>query len=267
MGIGAKFNSRKIMILGQVTYGYGLTKNNASTTMYSLGIYIPINSKKHKQLDQDDDKSNNKKDDAKKKDSTSKNNGNVTNNIYITINMDSVLKAKGLLDDSGNPITGRRGGSDDGEDEAATRKRRRKPFNSLGLDDFNDKDYRIDSLDGKPVIRFVVYFEFDEYGLNSRAFADIDKVIGHLKHSPDFSVEIKGYTDSVGSNQFNNLLSRKRAKMVLDYMNSRGVPADVMKAKAYGSDSPVADNSDPNQAWLNRRAEIIIHRKDQLASQ
>src|SRR6185437_10199795 len=193
MGIGAKFNSRKIMVLGQVTYGYGLSGNNASTTMYSVGIYIPINSKKHKQLDDDKKPYNkNQKDKAKKNDSTSKNTGNVTNNIYITINMDSVLKAKGLLDDNGNPIGGRRGGSDDGEDEASARRRRRKPFNSLGLDDFGDNDYRIDSLDGKPVIRFVVYFEFNEYGLNSRAFADIDKVIGHLKRSPEFSVEIKG---------------------------------------------------------------------------
>ena len=268
MGIGAKFNSRKIMVLGQVTYGYGLSKNNASTTMYSIGIYLPINGKKHKQLDQDEDKSNNKnaKDDAKKKDTTSKNNGNVTTNIYITINMDSVLKAKGLLDDNGNPITGRRGGGDDGDDEASVRGRRKKQFRSLGLDDFNDRDYKVDSLDGKPVIRFVVYFEFNEYGLNSKAFNDIDKVINHLKRSPEFSVEIKGYTDSVGPNQYNNLLSRRRAKMVLDYMNSRGVPAEAMKAKAYGSDDPVADNSDPNQAWLNRRAEIIIHRKE-LASQ
>lgn len=270
MGIGAKFNSRKIMVLGQITYGYGLSGNNASTTMYSLGIYLPINSKKHKAPDQDDDKPRNKKDDAKKNDSTSKGNGNVTNNIYITINMDSVLKAKGLLDDNGNPVTGggrRRGGGDDGgDDEASSVGRRKKPFRNLGLDDFNDNDYKIDSLDGKPVIRFVVYFEFNEYGLNSGAFGSIDKVISHLKRSPEFTVEIKGYTDSVGSNQYNNMLSRRRAKMVLDYMNSRGVPTELMKAKAYGSDNPVADNSDPNQAWLNRRAEIIIHRKE-LASQ
>ena len=266
MGIGAKFNSRKIMVLGQVTYGYGLSGNNASTTMYSVGIYIPINSKKHKQLDEDDKTAKkNTKDDDKKKDSTSKNTGNVTNNIYITINMDSVLKAKGLLDDNGNPVGGRRGG-DDGEDEATTRQRRKKAFRNLGLDDFSDNEYRVDSMDGKPVVRFVVYFEFNEYGLNSKAFNDIDRVISHLKRSPEFTVEIKGYTDSVGSNQYNNSLSRRRAKMVLDYMNSRGVPTELMKAKAYGSDSPVADNSDPNQAWLNRRAEIIVHRKE-LASQ
>ena len=272
MGIGAKFNSRKVMVLGQITYGQSISHNVASTTMYSVGIYIPIKSKKQKQLDDDKSGLNKKdKDEAKKKDSTNKNGGgNVTNNIYITINMDSVLKAKGLLDDNGNPFTaggGRKGrGDDEEEDAAAARARRKKAFRNIGLDDFDENDYKVDSMDGKPVIRFVVYFEFNDYGLNSKAFGGIDKVIRHLRSSSEFSVEIKGYTDSVGTDQYNNLLSRKRAKMVLDYMNSRGVPANLMKAKAYGSDSPVADNSDPNMAWLNRRAEIVIHKKE-LASQ
>ncbi|HXO75383.1 MAG TPA: OmpA family protein, partial [Puia sp.] len=132
--------------------------------------------------------------------------------------------------------------------------------------DFSDDDYRIDSLDGKPVLRFVVYFEFNEYGLTTKAFNNIDKVIGHLRKTTEFNVEIKGYTDSIGTNAYNNMLSRRRAKMVLDYMNSRGVPTELMKAKAYGSDDPVGDNRDPNQAWLNRRAEIIIHQKEFTAS-
>jgi outer membrane protein OmpA-like peptidoglycan-associated protein len=262
------------MVMGQVTYGQSVSKSVASSTMYSVGIYIPIKSKKYKNLDTlDNTPYNRRRDEAKKKDSTGKG-GSVTNNIYITINMDSILKAKGLLDDNGKPIvnngSARRGGDDgdNGEDDVVARKRkRRKPFNALGLDDFSDNDYRIDTLDGKPVIRFVVYFEFNEYGLNSKAFNSIDKVIAHLQKSPDFTVEIKGYTDSVGSDPYNNMLSRRRAKMVLDYMNSRGVPSELMKAKAYGRDNPVADNSDPNKAWLNRRAEIIIHPKEALAAQ
>jgi outer membrane protein OmpA-like peptidoglycan-associated protein len=286
MGIGAKFNSRKIMVLGQLTYGQSVSSSVASTTMYSVGIYIPIKSKKYKNLDQDNSPYLNKnKDDAKKKDSTNKN-GNANVNVYITINMDSILRAKGLLDDNGNPLVGgggrrggngnggygdgsdgRRNGYGDGDDEngndAASRTRRRKkPFKSMGLDGFDDNDYKIDSLDGKPTLHFVVYFEFNEYGLNSKAFANVDKIIGHLNNSSEFTVEIKGYTDSVGSDPYNNMLSRKRAKMVLDYMNSRGIPAELMKAKAYGKDDPIGDNSDPNQAWLNRRAEIIIHRKE-----
>ena len=272
LGVGAKFNSKKVMVLGQVTYGQSVSKSIASTTMYSVGIYIPLKSKKYKNLDTLDTTPYNRMD-AKKKDSTGKG-GTVINNIYVTINMDSILKAKGLLDDNGNPTAGngRRGGrgdgDDDGDDAASRSRRRKKPFKALNLDDFSDDDYKIDSIDGKPVIRFVVYFEFNEYGLNSKAFGSVDKVISHLRRASDFSVvEIKGYTDSVGSETYNNALSRRRAKMVLDYMNSRGIPTEIMKAKAYGSDNPVADNSDPNKAWLNRRAEIIIYKKSDLAAQ
>jgi outer membrane protein OmpA-like peptidoglycan-associated protein len=271
IGIGAKFNGRKIMVMGQVMYGAAVGKNIANTTMYSLGVYLPIKNKKQKQLDSIDNTPYNRRQ-KEKKDSVAKNNNNnggVTNNIYITINMDSVLKSKGLLDENGKPIHDRTAADDDAEEDrrvGKARSRRARPFRSLGLDDFSDNDYRIDSLDGKPVLRFVVYFEFAEYGLTSRAFNSIDKVIGHLRKTSEFYVEIKGYTDSVGTDPYNNMLSRKRAKMVLDYMNSRGVPTELMKAKAYGKDNPVGDNSDPNQAWLNRRAEIIIHQKEFAAA-
>ena len=271
MGIGAKFNSKKIMVLGQLTYGYGVNKNTANTTMYSLGIYIPLKNKKQKKEEAEDQSpyNRNKKDDDKKKDTTSKNGGGIVNNIYITINMDSVLRAKGLLNDDGSPSGVRRkgGGSDDDGDEDGSgggkRSGKRKGLrSSLNLDDdLAAEDFKVDTINGVPVIRFVVYFEFNEYGLNSKAFASIDRVIGHLRQKPDLSIEIKGYTDDVGTESYNNFLSRRRAKMVLDYLNSRGVPSELMKAKAYGSDNPVADNKNPNQAWLNRRAEIIVHEK------
>lgn len=285
MGVGAKFNGKKIMVLGQVSYGYGLGKNIANTTMYTMGVYIPIRNKKSKQLDKDDNSPWNrpgKDDSAKKKgkDSTAKNNnGTVINNIYVTVNIDSVLRAKGLLGDDGNPAgSGRKGnGGSDGDDQYASggsggfgslgRRRMRRGLRNFDVDDFQNDDYAMDSLDGRPVIRFVVYFEFNDYGLNTKAFSNIDKVISHLRRSPnEFSVEIKGYTDSVGNDHYNNWLSRERAKMVLSYMNSRGIPVEYMKAKAYGKDNPVADNGDPNTAWLNRRAEIIVHEKGALAT-
>lgn len=291
MGIGAKFNSKKVMVLGQVSYGYGLGKNIANTTMYSVGVYIPIKSKKSKQLDNDDNSPWNKpaKDDSgkkKSKDSTAKNNGNgtVINNIYVTVNIDSILRAKGLVGDDGNSNSaggGRRGNGGNGNDDdqyasggsrgayggGSGHRRMRRGLHNFDVDDFENDDYAMDSLDGRPVIRFVVYFEFNDYGLNTKAFSNIDKVIGHLRRSPnDFSVEIKGYTDSVGGDHYNNWLSRERAKMVLSYLNSRGIPVEYMKAKAYGKDDPVADNSDPNTAWLNRRAEIIVHEKGALAN-
>lgn len=282
MGVGAKFNGKKIMVLGQISYGAGLGKNIANTTMYTMGVYIPIKNKKSKQLDNDDNSPWNRpgKDDSgkkKAKDSTAKNNGGtVINNIYVTVNIDSVLRAKGLLGDDGNSAGGRRGNGD-GDDQYASggsggsggsgRRRMRRGLHNFDVDDFGNDDYAMDSLDGRPVIRFVVYFEFNDYGLNTKAFSNIDRVIAHLKRSPnEFSVEIKGYTDSVGNDHYNNWLSRERAKMVLTYMNSRGIPVEFMKAQAYGKDNPVADNGDPNTAWLNRRAEIIVHEKGALAT-
>jgi outer membrane protein OmpA-like peptidoglycan-associated protein len=206
----------------------------------------------------------------------------VINNIYVTVNIDSILRAKGLLNDDGSSNSaggGRGNGNGNGDDSYASggsrgaygggsgRRRMRRGLHNFDVDDFENDDYAMDSLDGRPVIRFVVYFEFNDYGLNSKAFGNIDKVISHLRRSPnEFSVEIKGYTDSVGGDHYNNWLSRERAKMVLSYMNSRGIPVEYMKAKAYGKDDPVADNGDPNTAWLNRRAEIIVHEKGALAT-
>jgi len=278
IGLGAKFNSKKIMVMGQIAYGYAVSKNISNTTMYTLGIYIPIKSKKQKQLDEEDKSpyNRNKKDN---KDTTSKN-GGIVNNIYITIKLDSLLKAQGLGggDGNGNGSSGNRrkgngvddadGNGDDGSADGSSSngnghssRKKKSAIKNFNFEDFSPEDYKVDTINGEPVIRFVVYFEFNDYSLNSKAFSSVDKVIGHLRDKPNLYIEIKGYTDDVGTEQYNNFLSRRRAKMVLDYMNSRGVPSEYMKAKAYGSDNPVGDNKDPNQAWLNRRAEIIVHEK------
>jgi outer membrane protein OmpA-like peptidoglycan-associated protein len=269
-GIGAKFNAKKVMVIGQLAYGYAVNKNTANTTMYSVGIYLPLKNKKQKKMEEEEKANKNK--DQNKKDTANKN-GNIVNNIFITINMDSVLKAKGLLNDDGSPAGRKGGGVDDGDDDGSgsggngsggRHKRKRGLRDDLKLDedaDLGKDDFKVDTIDGVPVIRFVVYFEFNEYSLTSKAFNSIDRVIGHLKLKDDLYIEIKGYTDNVGTESYNNFLSRRRAKMVLDYLNSRGVPSELMKAKAYGSDNPVGDNSDPNQAWLNRRAEIIVREK------
>ena len=268
VGIGAKFNSKKVMVLGQLTYGYAVSKNISNTTMYSLGVYLPIKNKKQKQQEKEDNSPYNRpgKDNNKKTDSTAKNNGGIVINNYITINMDSVKKAHGLGDEDGADGGQGRDGNDGANGSNGRKRSGGKHKGGLYTDlkleeDFNEDDYKVDTINGIPVVRFVVYFEFNEYGLNSRAFATIDKVMDHLRHKPGLTIVIKGYTDDVGTNQYNNFLSRRRAKMVLEYMNSRGVPSDYMKAKAYGSDDPVADNKDPNQAWLNRRAEIIVQEK------
>ena len=256
VGVGVKFNSKKVMITGQAAYGYSVNKNIANTMMYSVGMYLPINNRKSRKKQEDADNAANKakekdqkKEDKDKKDNdsdstSSKNNAPVVNNIYININMDSLVNAKN-------------GGGSGGKN-----RRSNERFDPLDLNEFTPDDYKIDSLeDGQKQIKFVVYFEFNMYSLNSGAFAAIDKVLAQIKRNPGLIVEIKGYTDDVGTQEYNIFLSKMRAQMVFDYMNSRGIASDKMSAKFYGKENPVADNNDPKTSWLNRRAEIVIRRK------
>ncbi len=261
IGFGAKFNSKKIMIMGQVAYGYAVSKNIATTTMYSLGIYLPIGNKKKKQ-DTTDNSAYNRAANAKK---DSLNRGGVVNNFYITIKMDSAGKKK----DDDDPLA-------DFEHGAAGKNgtHKKKGANGSGGDEgdasssdngsdkaFKLEDFRVDTVDGRPVYRFYVYFEFNQYALNSKAFETVDRAIGELMQNKGMRILINGYTDDVGTVPQNNFISRKRSQMVFDYMNSRGIGSERMVPKFFGKDNPVASNESPNTSWLNRRVEIIVQDK------
>jgi outer membrane protein OmpA-like peptidoglycan-associated protein len=278
IGVGLKFHSRRVMILGQAAYGYSVSNNNASTVMYTLCVYVPVNFKKKKpETDDPASKALDKPKDslakANKSDSTLKKGKDSTNNL--SINMDSVMKAKNDKDgntDDANSISGKnkknkKDGyddeftSDDDSDNPNKGGNSKKGLKAFNYDDFSVDDFEVDTIDGKPVVKFVVYFEFNQYDLNSSAFTRIDKVITRLRKDKDLMISIKGYTDNVGTNEFNLMLSRKRANIVHSYIGSRGVAVDRMTSRFYGKENPVADNSNPNTAWLNRRAEIYIYEK------
>lgn len=263
IGFGVKFNSRKIMVMGQIAYGYAISSNIASSTLYSVGIYIPVGSKKKKADTAEDNSAYNRAANAKK-DSAK---GGIVNNFYITIKMDSLNKNhKGGDDDplsdyehggtagkgSGHKKNGSGGGAD-GDDDASSGGDK-KPFKL--------EDFRVDTVDGRPVYHFFVYFEFNQYTLNSKAFATVDAAISQLRESPGTRILINGYTDDVGTVPQNNWVSRHRSQMVFDYMNSRGIGSERMVPKFFGKDNPVASNEDPNTSWLNRRVEIIVLDKD-----
>lgn len=273
-GLGLKFTSKKIMILGQAQYGYAISKTMTNTLMYSVGMYIGINNKKRKKAEQDKkaaeeaakkEKEEKDKDLANKKDTTNKN-GQVINNFYINVNVDSLLNARRGAGQNGNDPEG---WGDDANGQNGAGKRR-----ADGKMDFGDSlaggstaqafdliDYQVDTINGKPAIKFVIYFYYKDYSLTSRAFATVDKVIQQLKRNPGKVAEVKGYTDNVGSTDYNNYLSMRRAQMTFDYMNTRGVPPNRVIVSYYGKEYPVADNT-PANAWLNRRVEIIVHDKD-----
>ena len=93
----------------------------------------------------------------------------------------------------------------------------------------------------------------------------LDEVAGVLvkAKSPGFVVE--GHTDSNGSDTFNMNLSQARAQSVRDYLVSRGVPSEEIKALGKGETTPIADNTTAEGRANNRRVEIVLL-KDAVAS-
>ncbi|WP_126970491.1 OmpA family protein [Gynurincola endophyticus] len=257
-GVGVKYTGRKMMFLAQGAYGHAISANANKTMFYTAGLHIAINNKKSKKSDKDKDASTSKKDKKKDKDEDNEKSSkkdttiqNITNNFYINLNLDSIVneRVKGLEQGAGNGT--KRNGYRDEYD-----------VHGNILEMFDNQDYRVETVDGKTQTRFVVYFYYDDYSITSKAFQTIDKIVAIMKSDPKYFAEVKGHTDNVGSQEFNLNLSKKRAQMVYDYMNSRGIGSDRLLMLYYGKEEPVADNADMNKVWLNRRAEIILKTKD-----
>jgi outer membrane protein OmpA-like peptidoglycan-associated protein len=71
-------------------------------------------------------------------------------------------------------------------------------------------------------------------------------------------LEIDGYTDSIGTDEYNQTLSDKRAEAVRDYLVGSGVNMNSVAAHGLGKADPVADNSTAQGRQLNRRVEMIV---------
>jgi outer membrane protein OmpA-like peptidoglycan-associated protein len=71
-------------------------------------------------------------------------------------------------------------------------------------------------------------------------------------------LQVEGYTDTVGSDEFNQKLSEQRAEAVRDFLITQGVDQQTITAKGFGKANPVADNSTAEGRQQNRRVEIIV---------
>jgi len=72
------------------------------------------------------------------------------------------------------------------------------------------------------------------------------------------NLAVEGYTDSTGSNEFNQKLSEQRAGTVREYLVSEGLGAGSVTAQGFGEANPVADNATATGRQKNRRVEIIV---------
>lgn len=103
-----------------------------------------------------------------------------------------------------------------------------------------------------------VLFDFNKYTLKPEARERLAKISGIVLAYPDLKLEIEGHTDGIGGEEYNQVLSEKRAETVRGYLVSSGVTPDHVTAVGLGKANPVADNNTAAGRKLNRRVEMIV---------
>jgi outer membrane protein OmpA-like peptidoglycan-associated protein len=103
-----------------------------------------------------------------------------------------------------------------------------------------------------------VLFDFGKATLRPEAREKLAKVSGILLAYPTLKVRVEGNTDNVGSDEFNQTLSEKRADAVRDYLVSQSVNPDSLTAIGLGKTRPIASNDTAEGRQQNRRVEMVM---------
>jgi outer membrane protein OmpA-like peptidoglycan-associated protein len=101
-----------------------------------------------------------------------------------------------------------------------------------------------------------IKFENDKAEIRPNAGTVLDQTAAALQKCPEVKVRLNAYTDSNGSDAYNQKLSDRRANAVREYLESQGVAAGRIEAHGLGESNPIADNATAEGRAENRRVEI-----------
>lgn len=101
-------------------------------------------------------------------------------------------------------------------------------------------------------------FAFDSAQLDAQSRAALDAAVAVIKSHSAVKLDVVGYTDSTGPEAYNQGLSERRAQAAVDYLVSRGVAADMLRAVGRGEADPVASNDTEDGRARNRRVELVV---------
>lgn len=110
---------------------------------------------------------------------------------------------------------------------------------------------------GKAIVLEGIVFKTGKADIEPASEEILGDAFNTLEQNKEIQVEIRGYTDNVGSNKLNAKLSQRRADAVKAWLVGKGIPADRIKAKGYGPANPIADNKTAEGRQKNRRIEFF----------
>ncbi|MBC8296482.1 MAG: OmpA family protein [Pelagibacterales bacterium] len=128
-----------------------------------------------------------------------------------------------------------------------------------GIDDYlvgttlvrgpRDKGYSID---------LNILFDNAKWFIKEINHEKLDRLLKFMNSKPSIKILVEGHTDRLGSDKSNQILSEKRANSVKEYLIEKGISADRIATKGYGSKKPAYDYADSDVNALNRRIEVVL---------
>lgn len=131
-----------------------------------------------------------------------------------------------------------------------------------------EQQRQLDALNAKKTERGMVItlgdvlFNTGRAELKSEGIRNVQKLADFLGQYGEYIVSVEGHTDSVGTNEYNQLLSERRADAVQMALLNTGISNRRVAASGYGEGYPVAGNDNAGSRQLNRRVEIILSDND-----
>lgn len=114
---------------------------------------------------------------------------------------------------------------------------------------------------GNKIVLKNIFYDFDKATLRIESTYELKRLETVMKKYPTIKIEIASHTDSVGTNEYNQILSNARAKSVVDWLTLHGIDSKRMLFKGYGEMEPAISNETIEGRQLNRRTEFTIMSK------
>lgn len=119
----------------------------------------------------------------------------------------------------------------------------------------------IEALKKKFVELSLIHFKFDKSDIQQGDVPILDEVTSLMLRRESVIVTLKGHTDAIGSEKYNQKLSEKRVKAARQWLIKKGIAENRISTEAFGKQRPVATNETTQGRAENRRVEIIVEQK------
>jgi outer membrane protein OmpA-like peptidoglycan-associated protein len=120
-----------------------------------------------------------------------------------------------------------------------------------------DLDIEKIEIDSSVVLKNI-HFEFDKTVLLPESFKELDRLYCFLRDNKDIHILIEGHTDNIGTDEYNQELSLRRAKVVAEYLIDKGINQERLTWKGYGKTRPISYNQTEEGRKINRRVAFRI---------